>query len=131
VIVLDSSAVVELLIGPRASADRVAERVRDAAPALAAPHLLDAEVGQVLRRFVLRGALTADRAREALDDLLDLPVARYGHEALLDRALELRANVSFYDALFLALAEALDATLLTGDRALEQIPGVRAAVTVL
>jgi predicted nucleic acid-binding protein len=98
---------------------------------LAAPHLLDAEVGHLLRRHVLLGRVSARRARIALQDYLALPIDRYPHQALLPRAFALRDNATMYDALYLALAEALEATLLTRDRRLARIPGVAAHVEVV
>jgi predicted nucleic acid-binding protein len=93
--------------------------------------LLDAEVGQVLRRLVASRALSAPRARDALDDLAALPIQRFAHGPLLARAFDLRHNTTIYDALYLVLAEGLRAPLLTRDRALASIPGHRAKVVVL
>lgn len=84
-------------------------------PDHAAPHLIDAEVLGVIRRHHLSGALDATAAALAVDDLADWPGERYGHRSLLARAWDLRANVRSWDALYVALAEALDATLLTAD----------------
>jgi predicted nucleic acid-binding protein len=98
---------------------------------LAAPHLLDAEVGHLLRRHVLTGLASIARATIALDDFVALPIERYPHTTLLPRAFELRDNVTIYDALYLALAEALEATLLTRDRRLTRIPGLAARVEVV
>jgi predicted nucleic acid-binding protein len=131
VIVLDASAVVEFLLRSSRGASAIAARIRAAAPRLAAPHLLDAEVGQVLRRYVRAGEMTAERAAGAMEDLLALPLVRYPHGPFLARAFELRANATFYDALYLALAEALRAPLLTCDGALARVPGHRARVQVV
>jgi predicted nucleic acid-binding protein len=79
------------------------------------PHIIDLEVAQVLRRYERAGTLTASRAEEVLDDLSDLRIVRYPHEFLLDRVWTLRRNLTAYDAVYLALAEALDATLVTRD----------------
>lgn len=98
---------------------------------LAAPHLLDAEVGHALRRSVRRGGVPAAIARAAMDDLARFRLARHAHTTLLPRAFELRDNATFYDALYLALAELLGATLLTRDRALPRIQGVGARVEVV
>lgn len=129
-IVLDASVVVDLLLGVSPAAGTIERRMLEDG-ASCAPQLLDAEVGQVLRRFVLRGDLSVRRAREALDDLLDLPLTRHPHAPLVERAFDLHRNVSFYDALYLSLAEALDAPLLTRDRALATVPGVQVSVQVL
>ena len=130
-LVVDASAIIDLLLNRQPNAQAVARRLRAAAPNLAAPHLIDAEVGQVLRRFVLRGEMGADYARTALRDLADLPLTRYPHLPLLERAFALRDNATVYDALYLALAEALRCPLLTADGDLDAIPGHRVRVEVL
>lgn len=79
------------------------------------PALCDVEVASSLRRLLLHGVLSEERAKEALKDYLDLPLTRHGHLTLLARVLSLRANFSAYDATYAALAERLGATLLTGD----------------
>lgn len=127
--VVDASALLELLLN-RAAGEPLTRRLVAAEP-LAAPHLVDVEVGQGLRRFEQRGELHESSVQAALDDLAALPIARYPHSPLLARALELRANATVYDAVYLALAEALPAVLLTGDAALATIPGCRADVEVL
>jgi len=131
VIVLDTSVVVDLLLDLPPHADAIRDRVRREAPALAAPHLLDVEVAQVLRRYVRAGDIRLESARSALRALRMLPIVRYPHTPLLERALELRDNVTAYDAMFLALAEGLAAPLLTRDGALGAIPGAWAVVEVL
>lgn len=130
-IVVDASIVVELLIGAGEGTEQLRERLLKHARTIAAPHLMDAEVGQVLRRLAAKREINARRAREALVDLADLPIHRYPHTPLFDRAFELRQNTTFYDALYLALAEGLAGELWTRDRALGRIPGVRAKVRVL
>ena len=95
-----------------------------------APHLLDLEVGQVLRRLAREGAVSAQRGEEAIQDLLDLRVTRYPHFVLLPRIWQLRDNLSAYDAAYVALAEELDATLLTRDARLVSAPGHSAQVEV-
>ena len=87
--------------------------------------------GQVLRRYSLAGSITAGRARAALEDYAALPIARYPHLPLLARAFSLRANMTFYDALYVALAEAADATLLTCDRRLAAVVPASVAVALL
>ena len=113
----------ELLLGTELGR-MVAERVSDPATDLHAPHLLDVEVAQVLRRYVRDGDLTSREAAAALDDLRALDVERRGHEALLDRVWALRDTLTAYDAIYVALAEALGTTLLTCDRRLSQAPGI-------
>ena len=126
-LVVDASVVIELLVGEDAA--EIERRVRGAD--LVAPHLIDAEVPQVLRRFVRAGALSPERAELALADLSALSIERYAHEPLVGRAWELRNNLTIYDALYVALSEAADAPLLTRDAALGRAPGVRATVEVL
>ncbi|RBP15774.1 putative nucleic acid-binding protein [Roseiarcus fermentans] len=129
-IVVDASALLEFLLRtPAASA--VEERLFSAGEALHAPHLVDLEIAQVLRRYVRGGQMPAGRGREALDDLGALRLARWPHDALLPRVWALRANLTAYDAAYVALAEALDAPLVTRDRRLAAAPGLRARVEVL
>lgn len=124
-IVVDASVVVDAVIGHGSAAERLAARD------LAAPHLLDAEVGSALRGQVRRGDLDPGRAERALGRLSELAVDRYGHWGLLARAWELRSNVSFYDALYVALAERLDAPLVTADGRLARASGLRATIEVV
>jgi predicted nucleic acid-binding protein len=130
VIVLDASAVLELLLVTD-KGDRVAERIAAPEETLHAPHLLDLEVAQVLRRYVARNQLDAVRAGQAIEDLRDLDLNRYPHDVLLARIWELRQNATAYDAAYLALAEALGAPLLTTDARLRGVPDARAQVEVL
>jgi predicted nucleic acid-binding protein len=130
VIVLDASAAVEWLLQTSTGA-RVAGRILSSRETLHAPHLLDVEVIQVLRRHAAQGAIAASRAEEALQDLLDLRLRRYPHRFFLRRVWELRDNLTAYDALYVALAEALDATLLTCDGKLALAPGHHARVEVI
>ena len=98
---------------------------------LHAPHLLDVELAQVLRRYALAGELDAARGAQVIEDLAVFPIQRYGHEHLLPRIWMLRQNVTAYDAAYIALAEALDAPLVTRDARLARAPGHRAAVEVV
>lgn len=127
--VVDASVLVAYLAGGEAQG--AGDRLRASGEPLWAPHLVDAEVGHVLRRGVLAGELRPGRAKSALADLADLPLRRSGHRGLLERAWALRANVSFYDGLYVALAERLDVPLLTLDRRLAGAPGIRATIEVL
>lgn len=96
-----------------------------------APHLVDAEVGHVLRRAVLEKQIRPGAARDALADLADLPLTRAAHTGLLERAWALRSNLSFYDALYVALAERVELPLLTLDARMAGAPGVRAEIELL
>ncbi|CAN5717562.1 type II toxin-antitoxin system VapC family toxin [soil metagenome] len=113
-IVIDASALVELLLRTPA-AGSVESRLFDNHEDLHAPQLIDVEVVQVFRKYALAGELDADRGRTLLADLMDFPMLRHSHDTLLPRVWELRHNLSAYDATYLALAEALDAALLTDD----------------
>ena len=98
---------------------------------LHAPHLIDLEIAQVLRRYCMSNEIRAERAEEALADLEILGIYRHSHDLLLPRVWQLRHNVTAYDAAYLALAEALSAPLLTADRRLARAPGHWATVEVL
>jgi len=112
VIVADASALLEALL--RTSV----RRLFDSGQTLHAPHLVDLEVAQVVRRYAAAGELAAERGREVLADLADFPMLRYPHGFLLPRIWELRGNLTGYDAVYVALAEVLGAPLLTRDRRL-------------
>ena len=129
-IVIDASVVLELLLRTPASA-AIEARLLDSGETLHTPHLLDVEVAQVLRRYAARNEITAARGRLALEIVARLPVTRYSHEPLLPRIWALRANMTAYDAAYVALAEALGATLLTRDERLSTAPGGRAKIELL
>lgn len=127
-IVLDASAAIEVLL--QTDRGRSLEGRVFGSEVLNAPHLLDLEVAQVLRRHVLSGGLEVTRAEGALRDYHDLRIERYPHHLFLARIWEFRDNVTAYDAAYLALAEALDAPLLTTDRRLADIAGCGVVVEV-
>jgi predicted nucleic acid-binding protein len=130
VIVVDASAMLEALLQTPA-APAVAERLFEEGDPLHAPHLIDLEVTQVLRRHAAIGLIEPVRCRAALDALRDFPLRRYSHDLLLERVWELRHILTAYDAAYVALAEALDATLLTRDRRLAAASGHHARVELV
>jgi predicted nucleic acid-binding protein len=130
VIVVDASALLEALLRTPA-AEAVDARLFGSRQTLHAPHLLDVEVAHVVRRYSAAGEIDQERGRAALADLADFPLHRYPHDFLLARVWELRNNLTAYDAVYVALAEALDAPLLTRDQRLAAAPGHRARVELV
>lgn len=126
-IVLDASATIDWLLQTSAG-QRIEQRIYSLNESLHAPHLLDLEVGQVLRRLVREGAVSAHRADQAIEDLLDLRMTRYPHFVLLPRVWQLRHNLSAYDAAYVALAEKLSARLVTRDGRLASASGHTAPI---
>lgn len=129
-IIVDASALLEVLLQTPA-AQAVEDRLFAPGEALHAPHLLDVEVAQVIRRYVAQGDLDAQTGEAALIDLADWPLRRYPHDVLLPRIWALRNNLTAYDATYVALAEALDAPLLTRDRRLAGATGHGARIEVV
>ena len=129
-IVLDASALVELFLQTPAGVT-VAKRIEDLALSLHVPHLADVEVAQALRRYAAEGELDARDAAEALEDLRALDLQRHAHEPLLDRVWALRHHLSAYDAVYVALAEALQTVVLTCDARLARAPGMARRVEVV
>lgn len=127
-IVLDASAVVEF--GLWSARGKRVEQIMLSDPSMHAPELMVVEVSQVIRRLVAGGEITAQRGAIAVGVALDLDAVRYGHDALVMRVFELRHHLSAYDATYVALAEALGATLVTFDVRLAAAPGNNAAVVV-
>lgn len=128
-LVVDASCLCEVLIGTPG-----AEAVRDRLAAeedQAAPHVVDVEVLGVVRREHMRGRLDRTAAAQAIEDLEAWPGERFGHRLLLARAWELRDTVRGWDAMYVALAEALDAVLLTTDRRLAAAPGPRCEIEAI
>lgn len=129
-IVVDASALLEALLRTPA-AEAVERRLFEPQQTLHAPHLLDVEVTQVLRRYASIGEIDAERGRAALLDLADFPLRRYPHDFLLPRVWDLRNNLTAYDAVYVALAEALDVPLLTRDQRLVTAAGHHAQVELV
>ena len=126
-IVLDASAAVDWLLQTTAG-QRIEQRIYTRNESLHAPHLLDLEVAQVLRRLVREGAVSVQRAEAAVQDLQVLRITRYPHFVLLPKIWNLRNNLSAYDAAYVTLAENLGAVLVTRDSQLASAPGHSALV---
>ena len=128
--VVDASVLVEYLTDGE-HGDQVRQRLRGEGHAIWAPHLVDAEVGHVVRRELRLGNLRPKAADEALWQLVEMPLRRVSHELLIRYAWALRDNLSFYDSLYVSLAEMLGQPLLTMDARIARASGVRAEVEVL
>ena len=128
-LVVDASVVVTLLIDPDEAGETVAAQMRTAE--LLAPGLLPYEVANVLRRRRNAGLLSTAEAALAHAELLELPIDLWPWEAIAGRAWDLGANLSSYDAAYVALAEATDALLLTRDARIASAPGIRCTVQVV
>jgi len=130
VIVVDASALLEFLLQTPLGVRVEGRLFRDEAE-FHVPHLADVEVVQGLRRLVRRGEVSAARAREAIEDLVDLDLHRHSHTDLLSRAWTLRDNIGAYDAMYVSLAEALDVPLVTCDGPLATAFGHAARIEVI
>jgi predicted nucleic acid-binding protein len=130
VIVADASAIVSALLSTTGAGARARERLRQD-PDLHVPHLLDVEVTTALRRRVRLGQTDVELATVVLGDLAELAAMRWDHEPLLYRVWELRENVTPYDAVYVVLAEMLDAQLVTSGARLFNAPGLRCTVELL
>ena len=128
-IVVDASVVAPVLADDDADGDRARERLQG--ERLVAPELLDLEVVAVIWRALFAGVLDERRAAIALADLADLDLERVSHRPLLVRIWELHRNITPYDAAYVALAETIEATLVTADRRLAQAPGLRCQIEYL
>ena len=124
-VVVDSSAIIDVLLR-KPSARELKQRFLAEREKLQAPHLIDLEVLQVIRRFARLGDIDVQRARFAIDDHQQLPIERHRHDTLLGLIWQLRNNFTAYDAIYVALGIALDATLITADK-----PLARAAAAYL
>jgi predicted nucleic acid-binding protein len=129
-IVVDASVLANVIADDGPEGKRARTEIR-AAGDLAAPDLVDVETVAVLRKRWLAGAITQRRFATALDDLERLGIDRYPTLPLMRRAFELRANLTSYDAAYVALAEVLDCELVTGDGRLGDAPGPKCAIRVL
>jgi len=128
-LVVDASCLYEVLVdAPQAESIRARLSADDDQ---AAPHIVDAEVLGVIRRHHLAGALDGTAAAQTVEDLRDWPGERFGHRGLLKRAWELRGSTRSWDALYVALAEVMDATLLTLDSRLGRSVEARCAIEVV
>jgi predicted nucleic acid-binding protein len=128
-IVIDTSAAIDWML-QTPTGERIAHRIFSSGETLHTVHLLDLEFLQVLRRLVRERTLTARRAEEAIEDLSAVRVRRYAPSLLLRRVWQLRSNLSAYDASYVALAEELNAPLITRDRRIAAAPGHSATVEV-
>lgn len=129
-IVVDASAVLEMLLGTERGV-QVADRLLTAEQRLHAPHLIDVEISQALRRLVTLKEIDASRAELALGDYLALVIERHSHVEILPRLWQLRDALSAYDATYIALAEGLQAPLLTCDGKLARAHGHEAIVDLV
>jgi predicted nucleic acid-binding protein len=129
VIVVDASIIVTGLADDGPDGDRVRARLRG--ERLVAPHVIDLEVTSAWRRLVAAGHLDDRRVTLALVDLDSLRIERASHGPLLGRCWELRDNLTVYDAAYIALAEIVESTLLTGDARMVGAPGIRCDVEVI
>lgn len=128
-LIVDASCLYEVVVDA-VQAESVRDRLaRDADQA--APHLIDAEVLSVVRRDHMLGRLDDTGALQAIEDLRDWPGERFGHRTLLERAWDLRGRVRSWDAPYVALAEAFDATLVTLDQRLARVRGLSCSVEVV
>ncbi len=129
-LVVDASAVLEVLLR---SPNAIGVEARIFAPGevLVAPWLIDAEVAQVLRRYNLAGELDSRRGEEALTDFRDISLTKYAHDFLLPRVWELRHTLTAYDALYVSLAEVVNAPLITRDLRLSRSSGHAATIELV
>jgi predicted nucleic acid-binding protein len=130
VIVVDASIILEVLLRTKSS-QAIEKKIFSRGQTLHAPHLIDIEIAQVLRRYTSAGDITPERGAEAIQDLRDFRISRYSQEILLSRIWQLRTNITAYDAAYIALAEVLDAPLLTRDSKLSRSPGSTAKIELI
>jgi predicted nucleic acid-binding protein len=131
VIVVDASVLANVVADDTPVGARARARLAAASGDVSAPDLVDVETVSVLRRRWRSGDLTLVRFEEAIEDLLALPITRFPVGPLMRRAFTLRDNVTPYDAAYVALAEALNATFVTGDGRLSRASGTVCAIELL
>ncbi len=129
-IVVDASAMLEALL-PTGTATALQTRLFEPGETWHAPHLVDVEVAQGIRRHLLAGNINAEQAAAAFANYADLTIQRHGHTPLLKRVWALRNNVTAYDAVYVALAETLNAKLLTRDKRLANAAGHQARIELV
>jgi predicted nucleic acid-binding protein len=129
-IVIDASAEVAALLSAEPGAENIRERVARTGETLHVPHLFEIEVLNALRSLAFRGTVSSERAQLALSRLHNTRLMRYPHTPLMERIWGLQENMTTHDAAYIALAEALDAPLVTTDARLARAPGIRATVVV-
>jgi predicted nucleic acid-binding protein len=129
-IVVDASAVLELLLRTEKGV-KVQKRALDSEQTLHAPHLIDVEVSQTLRRLVSLKEITAPRGKQALDDHVALNIKRAEHKDMLERIWSLRDSVTAYDAAYVVLAEILNCPLITCDAKLARSHGHKARIELI
>jgi predicted nucleic acid-binding protein len=129
VIVVDASALLELLLGTEC-AEKIGARILSPEETLHAPHLLDVEIAQALRRLALLEDVGKERAEQAFEDLDGIVIERHAHRELLPRIWQLRESLTAYDGAYVALAEVLGAPLLTCDARLGRSHGHGAKIEV-
>lgn len=128
-LVIDASALVTVLLGQEPAG--AVGAALSAAGDVAAPEVVDIEVASVIRRQLLAGRVSPERAGQAIQALIEAPLTQYRHEPLLPRIWGLRDNLTAYDAAYVALAELLDAPLLTADASLAASPGHTARIELV
>lgn len=128
-LVVDASCLYEVVADTQRADDVRARLLRDADHA--APSVIDVEVVSVIRRDQLLGRLDVTAATQAVQDLRDWPGERFGHQPLLERVWELRGSLRTWDAFYVALAEVMQATLVTSDSRLARAPGPRCVIDVV
>lgn len=129
-IVIDASILANALADDDADGRLARDELRSAVE-VTAPDVIDVETASVFRKRWLRGTLTDERLDSAVTHLRQLPFERIPTRRLIERAVDLRANVGTYDACYVALAESLHCELLTADRRLAHAPGTRCAIRIL